>query len=204
VATVVATVPLAALQLWIYPRTIPFYASSELARDDRLSFYRPTSIGDALARGANLGAHLSFFNLAAPRLEVQGAGTEYPTVDFPPVSWPAFRPAGLAHAGLWALLLGLAVLGLFSSRAHLTPPVRAVGLWLAANAALHSVFGVSLFLYSCQWTFAVVALAAVGSEAWAEGAPSRPRLLLAALVLVVALQAWVNAQLFAEIVSVFA
>jgi hypothetical protein len=196
--------PLAALQLWIYPRTVPFYAWGGVARDDRLSFYRPTSIGDALARGADVGAHLCFFNLAAPRLEILGAGTENPTVDFPLASWPAFRPAGLGHAGLWAFLLGLAVLGLFSSRAHLTPPVRAVALWLATNGALHSVFGVSLFLYSCQWTFAVVALGAVGSEAWAEGAPSRPRVLLSALVLVVALQVWANAQLLAEIVSVFA
>jgi hypothetical protein len=63
---------------------------------------------------------------------------------------------------------------------------------------------VSLFLYSCQWTFAVVALGAIGSEAWARGGPSRPRVLLAALVLVLVLQAWANAQLFAELVSVFA
>jgi hypothetical protein len=203
VATVIATVPLAAVQLWIYPRTVPFYAWGGMAQDDRLSFYHPTSIGDALARGAEVGAHLCLFNLAAPRLEIQGAGTGHPTVDFPSASWPAFRPAGLGHAGLWALLLGLAALGLASSRAELTPPVRAVGLWLATNAALHCVFGVSLFLYSCQWTFAVVALGAIGSEAWAKSAPSRPRVLLAALVLVVALQAWANAQLFAEVVSVF-
>jgi Family of unknown function (DUF6080) len=204
VATVVITAPLAAFQLWLYPRTVPFYAWGGVARDDHLSFFRPTSLGDALAHAADVGAHLVLFNLAAPRLEVQGAGTQFPTVDFPDPSWTAFRPVGLPHAGLWAVLLGLAAIGLIASRDSLSPEVRAVGLWLAMNAALHSVFGVSLFLYSCQWTFAVVVLAALGTEAWVKGAPSRHRMVVAALALVVALQACANAQLFAELVSVFA
>jgi hypothetical protein len=204
VVTVVVTVPLAALQLWIYPRTVPFFAWGGVSRDDHLSFYHPTSIGDVLAHAADVGAHLFLFNLAAPRLQVLGAGTEYPTVDFPDASWSAFRPVGLAHAGLWAVLLLVAALGLLSSRGALTPPVRAVALWLGMNAALHTAFGVSLFLYSCHWTFAVVGLAALGNEAWAAEVPSRRLLVLAALALVLTLQATANAQLFAELVSVFA
>lgn len=203
VATVLVTVPLAALQLWIYPRTVPFYAWGAVAEGDRLSVFRPSSVGDALAHAADLSAHLALFNLAAPRLEVQGAGSEYPTVDFPGLSWTAFRPAGLAHLGPWAALLGLAGLGLVSAHRVLDPPVRAVALWLAANTALHSVFGVSLFLYSCQWTFAVVVLAALGTGAWVGEESSRRRIVLGALALAVALEAGANAALFADLVSVF-
>jgi hypothetical protein len=203
VATVLVTAPLAALQLWIYPRTVPFYAWGGVDKQDRSSFYRPASAREAFAHATNVGAHFVLFNLAAPRLEVQGAGTPYPTVDFPDASLAAFRPAGLAHAVLWAALLGLAAAGLVALRGAWTPPIRGVALWLAMNAALHSVFGVSPFLYSCQWTFAVVVLAALGAEAWARDARRR-RVVLAALVVVVVLQAWTNAQLFAEIVSVFA
>jgi hypothetical protein len=100
-------------------------------------------------------------------------------------------------------MLALAALGLVSSRGAWTPPVRAVGLWLAMNAALHSVFGVSLFLYSCQWTFAVVVLAAIGTAAWAQELPLRWRLVQAGVGLVVILQACANAQLFADLVTVF-
>jgi hypothetical protein len=202
-ATVAVTVPLAALQLWIYPRTVPFYAWGALAEGDRLSVFHPSSVGDALAHALDLSAHLALFNLAAPRLEVQGAGSEYPTVDFPDLSGAALRPAGIAYLGPWALLLGLAGLGLVASQSAPAAPVRAVALWLFTNAALHSVFGVSLFLYSCHWTFAVVVLAALGTEAWAGEDSSRRRIVLGALVLAVALEASANAALFADLVSVF-
>ena len=203
VVAVVATAPLAALQLWIYPRTVAFYDWSGLARDDHLSFYRPSSVGDGLSHLADLGAHLVLFNLAAPRLEIHGQPAR-PTVDYPRVSWSAFRPAGLAHAGLWIAILASSALGLLSSRHSWKPPIRAVFLWLAMNAALHSVFGLSLFLYSCQWTFAVVAFAALGADAWAGEASARRRVVLVVLVLVVLLQAWANAQLYSEFLTVFA
>jgi hypothetical protein len=203
-ATVAVTALLAAVQLWIYPRTVPFYAWTGVAHDDHSSFYRPSTIGEAIAHAGNVGANLFLFNLAAARLEVQGAGTEYPSVDFPDAAWSAFRPSGVAHLLPWTLLLGVAACGLFMTRREWTPPVRGVLLWLLTNAALHSVFGVSLFLYSCQWTFAVVALAALGSEGWAGDLRSRRRIVQGALMLAIALQAVANGTLFAELVSVFA
>jgi hypothetical protein len=203
VLTVVATAPLAALQLWIYPRTVAFYDWSGLARDDHMSFYRPSSVGDGLFHLVDLGAHLVLFNLAALHLEVHGEPGN-PTLDFPRASWGAFRPAGLAHAGVWIAILASAVFGLISSRRGLKGPIRAVFLWLAMNAALHSVFGLSLFLYSCQWTFAVVAFAALGAETWAGEAVARRQLVERALALVVVLQAWANVELYSEFLSVFA
>jgi hypothetical protein len=201
--TVAVSAPLAALQLWIYPRSVPFYVWAGVAQDDHASVYRPTSTREALARARDLGAHLFLFNLAAPRLEVQGSGTERPTVDFPVASWRALRPAGGLHLAPWAFLLGAAVLGLFASRGVWKAPVRAASLWLATNAALHSVFGESLFLYSGQWTFAVVALAALGTEAWAGVDRARGLVVLSALAMAVGLQAVANLALFADLLSVF-
>jgi hypothetical protein len=151
----------------------------------------------------DLGAHLVLFNLAAPHLEVHGE-PGHPTVDFPRASWGAFRPAGLAHADVWIAILASAVFGLISSRRGLKGPSRAVFLWLAMNAALHSVFGLSLFLYSCPWTFAGVAFAALGAETWAGEAVARRQLVERALALVVVLQAWANVELYSEFLSVFA
>ena len=170
--TVVVTGLLAALQLWIYPRTVPFYAWGGVSRDDRLSFFRPTSMGDALAHASEVGAHLVLFNLAAPRLEVRGRGHRVPDRGFSQCVVGRVSPDGPGPRHDLGCDAALAALGLVSSRGAWTPPVRAVGLWLAMNAALHSVFGVSLFLYSCQWTFAVVVLAAIGTAAWAQELPT--------------------------------
>jgi len=203
VITVAVSALLAALQLSLYPRSVPFYAWGGVTNEDHLSFYRPASIGEALEHARDIAAHLFLFNLAAPRLEVQGAGAEYPTVDFPVASGRALRAAGILHLGSWAFLIGVAALGLVTSRGTWPAAMAAALLWVATNAALHSVFGVSPFLYSCQWTFAVVALAAVGTEAWAGAARARRIVVLSALALTVALQAATNLALFADLISVF-
>jgi len=204
VATLAVTVPLAAVQLWIYPRTVPFYAVTGVARDDHLSIYRPDSLGEGVQRLADVAAHLALFNLAAPRLSVLDAGGEWPTVDFPAASWGALRASGLPHALGWLALLGVASAGLWRGSASLPVPARALLLWLALHAVLHSFFGLSLFLYSCQWTFAVVALLALGLARWAGESASRRRLEVGALLALLALQAWSNAAFLADLLAVFA
>jgi len=203
VATVAATVPLAALQLALYPRTVPFYEVGGVARDDHLSFYRSASAGAAATRLVEVTAHLAFFNLAAPRLYVHGAGSEWPTVDFAAAEAGALRTAGLGHAVVWAVVLVLAAATILGSRASLPPPARALLAWLGLHAVLHSVFGLSLFLYSCQWTFAVVALGALGFDRWTVASPARAMAAIGVPLFLASLQLAANAGLVADLVGTF-
>jgi hypothetical protein len=190
------TALLAALQAVVYPGTTPFYRTEPLARDDRLSFVLTTTPSALAERAREVGAHLLFFDLVAPRLLVTETGTPRTIVDFPEASFAAFRVTGAVHAVLWSALLLLSVSGLARTR---DPLIIALALWLASQAALHMVFGTSLFLYSCQWTFAVIALAAVGAERL-----SPRRGLDAALLALVGLQAVTNTSFLLEILRLFA
>ncbi len=188
-----ATALLSALQSVVYPGASPFYRADPLAREDRQSFVRNFELAE---RTGDLLAHLFFFSLTAPRLLVTETGTPRTTVDFPDPSLAALRPEGAVHAVLWTALLFLAGWGLLRMR---EPLPLALLLWLALQAALHLVFGTSLFLYSCQWTFAVVALVAVGTDRL-----SPPRALDASLLALVGLQALANTAFLLEILRVFA
>jgi len=188
-----ATALLSALQSVVYPGASPFYRADPLAREDRQSFVRNFELAE---RTGDLLAHLFFFDLTAPRLLVTETGTPRTTVDFPDPSLAALRPEGAVHAVLWTALLFLAGWGLLRMR---EPLPLALLLWLALQAALHLAFGTSLFLYSCQWTFAVVALVAVGTDRL-----SPPRALDASLLALVGLQALANTAFLLEILRVFA
>ena len=188
-----ATALLSALQSVVYPGASPFYRADPLAREDRQSFVRNFELAE---RTGDLLAHLFFFSLTAPRLLVTETGTPRTTVDFPDPSLAALRPEGAVHAVLWTALLFLAGWGLLRMR---EPLPLALLLWLALQAALHLAFGTSLFLYSCQWTFAVVALVAVGTDRL-----SPPRALDASLLALVGLQALANTAFLLEILRVFA
>ncbi len=188
-----ATALLSALQSVVYPGASPFYRADPLAREDRQSFVRTLELAE---RTGEVLAHFFFFSLTAPRLLVTETGTPRTTVDFPDPSLAALRPEGAVHAVLWTALLFLAGWGLLRMR---EPLPLALLLWLALQAALHLVFGTSLFLYSCQWTFAVVALVAVGTDRL-----SPPRALDASLLALVGLQALANTAFLLEILRVFA
>jgi hypothetical protein len=200
--TVAVGALLAALQLSIYSRTVPFYRTTGVARDDRLSFYWPASASEGVRRLAEVAAHLLLFNVSAPRLQTEGAGTEWPKVDFPAVSWKALRPSGMAHAPIWLAVLALGGVGL-SRRTPLPPPAGALLLWLVLHVLLQSVFGHSLFLYSCQWTFGVLALAALGLERWAGRSTTRRRLAVLSISVLLALQVWSNGAFLVELSAVY-
>lgn len=192
----VLTALLATVQAVLYPGTTPFYRLETLNRDDRLSFVQAPTASALLGRAREVAAHLLLFDLVAPRLLVTETGTPRTIVDFPEATPSAFRVTGALHAVLWLGLLVLSVSGLLRTR---DPLIVALALWLASQAALHMVFGSSLFLYSCQWTFAVIALAAVGTN---RLGPNRG--LDAALVALVALQVWTNTVFLLEILRLFA
>jgi hypothetical protein len=112
------------------------------------------------------------------------------------VRFGAWRLASWPHAALWVALLLAGVWGLLR-RGRPNPLVRALLLWIAFNLGLHFLYGEALFLYSCHWTFAVLAVTAVGVEA---GCPVRARPAVPALLTVMAgLQAWANGSLLVEL-----
>lgn len=191
-----ATALLSALQSAVYPGASPFYRPDPLAQEDRQSFVGAFAPAALAERAGGVLAHLFFFNLAAPRLLVTETGTPRTIVDFPDPSGAALRPEGAVHAILWVALLVLGGRGLVRVR---DPLALALLVWLTLQAALHLVFGTSLFLYSCQWTFAVVALAAVGTNRL-RGA----RALDLALLALLGLEAMANTSSLLEILRLFA
>jgi hypothetical protein len=71
------------------------------------------------------------------------------------------------------------------------------------QAALHFVFGTSLFLYSAHWVFALVAVAAAGLEGEAVRGVGRARLVQAAALLLASLQLAANGGLVSDIVRTY-
>jgi hypothetical protein len=182
-AVLAVTAAFNAVQLYVYPGTTHYIPTQPLARDDRMSFVWPAGAGDVVVRLRELAAHFLFFNLAAPELLLADMGGPDKVVDFPYATLQAWRPLGVVHALAWIALLAIGAHAAWRSRLLRDPIARALLGWIAANAALHLVFGTSLFLYSCQWTFAVLALAALGLQR-AEALGRRLDAALAALVLV--------------------
>jgi hypothetical protein len=199
VVVVTLTAGLSVVQSFLYPGTVSFLRIEPLAGPDRHSFVWPSGLHDAAQRAQELFAYFMVFDLAAPRLVV----TELPprtVVDFPDVGLAALRGIGMAQVTLW---LGLLVTATGGWRRYREPPMVALGLWVAFNVLLHSVFGTSLFLYSCQWTFAVVGLVVVALCHVSRQGAMRRSLLVATTVLV-GLQGANNLQFMADLLRAFA
>jgi hypothetical protein len=189
---------LSVLQTAVYAGTAPFWHVSGLGRDDRLSFVWPRHPRDVVARVSELVPYFLEWNLAAPQTVTQRDESRT-VVDFPREgAWP--RPAGAFHAALWGALVAAAMVRAARTGSWRRPIVAALALWTLALAALHLVFGTSLFLYSGQWTFAVLGLVALSLDGW-EG--RRLRALHAALAALAVLQAVTNTALFLEIARAF-
>ncbi len=195
------TAALGLFQLWVFPTTDHYVSFEPLARDDRLSFVWPTGLGDVLMRARELLANFTLFNIAAPRLVASAMPSGALVVDMPQPSLSVLRPEGALHAAVW---LGLLVTGaVFARRArlHREGLVIALVLWLAICAAVHSVFGVCIFLYSTEWTFAVVTLAALGVGRWTAARPAASRTVTVALVSLLVLQLANNARFLRELLK---
>lgn len=207
VSHVLAVLALAAglslLQAALYKDTGAFWQVDGLGRDDRLSFVWPRDARDVALRARELVAYFFLWDLAAPRLSVSNSDYPRTVVDCPPVSLGAFRPEGWAHGLLWSAVLVLALAAARRSAPGGGALAAVLGLWTFAQMGLHFVFGISLFLYTGQWTFAVVAVVALLLEPAAD-TPPRRRALEAALFLLVVLQAAANAAFLLEIARAFA
>ena len=149
-------------------------------------------------------SHLGFACLAAPRVVADENSWPRVAVDFPRVPLLHPRPASAVHAAVWTALLLLAARALARRRAERTGVATALLAWLACQVPFYFFFGTSLFLYSSQWTFALVAVVAVGLEAEAAASPGRTTGILGALVLLAALQVAANASLVLDVLRVFA
>ena len=199
---VVAAGALSIAQHQIYPRTVFFFARGGVPGDDLRNFLWPRSPGDLGSRSVEVASHFLLANLVAPRFEVTGAGTQRPAILFAPPSLAAHRVPGLAFAALWAGVLALGLAG--GGGLTREPIVPALLAWVAFHAVLHLVFGTQLFLYSCQWTFAVIALAALAWRRRIERAPRWRRPLAVALVALAVLAAANNMLFLREVLAVFA
>jgi hypothetical protein len=194
VATVVVvSAGLAALQKRIYPDSVPFYARGSFSEE-------PTSVkvprGAAAAeRARDVAAHVLLFNLAAPEVAVGKPSARFPVTTFAPLSLDHLRASGRVHAVLWLGLIGLAAFRLVRGPESRPPLLAPLGGWILFNAGLHLVYGEDLFLYTEQWTFAVVALVAL-----ALGPHPRLPIVLAALV---GTQVLANAALLADLFRIY-
>jgi hypothetical protein len=168
---------------------------------------------DPAALVGRLGAvasHLPFACLAAPNLLVERTASERVVVDFAPVALATPTLASGLHWALWAVVLAQAAWGFWSdfrrrsngADGPSTPRrpegiVLALASWLTFEVVLHTLFGVSLFLYSGHWVFAVVALAATGSES------GRFFLPVPTLLALIALQLLANGGLVARLLAIY-
>lgn len=193
---------LSGVQEWYYPRARVFFGPAAL-EEERTYLFAPRTLGEAASRAADLFANAFLFNMAAPEIAVEKEGHRYPVAAFRAPGPGALRPSGLAHASLWLVALGFASASLARRRLDREATARALLACLGLNLALYSIYGESLFLYSCHWTFLVVALAALAVERSARESPSRRRTALAWLAALLALQAVTNASFLYEAYSIY-
>ena len=183
--------------LW-YPRAKLFFGPAALREETQYAFLpaSPSAFGRRLA---DLTANALLYNLAAPRLTVSKAGQRHPTTAFAPAS---LRAPGLAHAALWGAALATAATWAARERLYRQPAVQALLGCLGFHLVLHFFYGESAFLYSCHFTFAVIALVALAAESRAARGASAGWMaaLLGALI---ALQAANNAAFLYELYSIY-
>lgn len=197
-----AAAALAVLQPALFPGARPFFLTGPLRGGYAMSLVRPSSPRELAERTATVASHLVFVGLAAPHVTVDEVSRPRVSIDFEPSPIPALRPAGAAHAVLWGVLVATALWGLRRGGKEKRGVSIALLGWLAFVGTLHLFFGVSLFLYSGHWVFAVVALTAAGLEVSAAGGVGG-RLIDAVVVLSAVLQAAANASLVADVLRIF-
>jgi hypothetical protein len=201
-AVAAVTAGLGMLQALWYPRARLFFGPAAL-REEAQYVFLPESASALAARAADVVANAFVFNLAAPALQVDKAGHRYPKTSFPPPSPAALRPTGVAHGLLWSALLWAAAACGARHALHRHAAVQALLGGVAFHLALHSVYGEALFLYSCHWTFGVLASAALAIERGLVAQPAWTRRATVVLVALAALQAANNAAFLYELYSIY-
>ena len=192
---------LALLQQALFPGARPFFVREPLGTGYTSSVVRPWSLRELSGRTATVATHMTFVGMAAPRVRVNESGPHGASLDFAS-PLPALRPAGAIHVVLWGGLVGMAAWGLRRESGGARGVLIALMGWLVFVGTVHLFFGRSLFLYSSQWVFAVVALTAAGLEALAPGRTTE-RLISAGIVFCAGMQTVANASLVADVLRVF-
>lgn len=190
-AVVLTAMALSLVQKSYSSRTELFFLPSSYTEEADYTF-RPQSVAAVVERAADLARSVLFTSLAAPSLAVRWPDKLPPLVRF---GW--WDLASAAHAVVW---MGLVLAGVTAWRRRewrALPLVRALALWLGFNLAVYSFYGTTFFLYSSEWTFAVLALAACALEAGVG--ERRGRVASGALVALAGLQAWANGSLLLEL-----
>ena len=195
-AVVVATAVALSLVQKGYSRNAEvFFLPSSIAEEASYTF-QPQSAGAAAARGGELVRSVLFTSLEAPSLAVHRPDGVPPVARF-----SGWTLTSVLHAFVWMSLLLAGATAWRRPEWRSRPLVRALALWLVFNLALYSFYGTTFFLYSTQWTFAVLALAASALEA---GPSDRhPRASSVGLVALASLQVWANAAFLLELHRVY-
>lgn len=201
-AVVAITAGLGMLQAWWYPRARLFFGPAAL-REEAQYVFLPENASALAARAGDVAANGFIFNLAAPTLRIDKVGRRYPRTSFSRPSPTALRPTGVAHGVLWTALLWTAVACGARHGLHRHAAVQALLGGVAFHLALHSAYGETLFLYSCHWTFAVVASAALAIERGLAAQPGWSGRVALALGALVGLQAANNAAFLYELYSIY-
>jgi hypothetical protein len=196
------TAALGMLQALWYPRAKLFFGPAALREETQYAFL-PASPAAFGQRAADLAASSLLFNLAAPRLTLTKAGARHPVTAFARPGAGALRPVGAAHAALWAAVLATATAWGSRQRLHRHPAAGALLGCLAFQLVLHFFYGDSLFLYSCHFTFAVLALVALATERGLAARPPLSRGATLVLAGLVALQAADNAVFLQELQLIY-
>ena len=163
-------------QRLLYPTSVWFFVPAPY-QEDVSYLARLDTPAHAVERAALVAEHMLLFNLVVPRPQVgrihQTLTDEMvrnirtllpqrfppPAITFQVYSLKTMRREGVLAALVWVALLVSAAVR--ASKSRLTAIQGALVLCLCFNAVLHFFYGDALFLYSLDWTFAVIASVAL-------------------------------------------
>jgi hypothetical protein len=182
------------VQKLVYPGTQLFFLPT--AVQEERSYVVSTRKTDVVLRRLGQVANAGFlFNVVAPRPAlIPVKSVPFLGVSFRPLTVSDYRGFGKATAILWVVLL-------LSAAVAMPKAVRGQALMVGLlaiigfNLLLHSYYGDEPFLYSCHWTFVLIAIVALALESLISTGRRWWRYVYTALPIVfVVFLAWNNLQ----------
>jgi hypothetical protein len=195
---------LSMLQGVIYPSSVPFFLPDAYQED--LRYLAPLDEPGALAeRATRLLAHLFLYNLVAPAPHVWRTTTrEGPWVSFDAPAEPMSDPLFLIASGVWLFLLLWGLQRFLTRNDPWRPIQNSLAVCLLLNFFLHLVYGNDLFLYSANWTFLLVAWAALSLHPIEHAGGTAQRLRDMLLVSFLMLEVLNNGRFLGRLLQIYA